>query len=458
MTYGDFGNSYQMFPSYLYMLRMSNPGTLYDLEMKDDGKFHHMFVALGQSVAAFEKGYLRPVIIVDGTHLKGRNGGILFVAVTKDENEAIFSLAPDDLLIVSNQHKSIRNVVECVYPNVPHGLCYYHLQKNLAHYGLHVAAVFKATTYSYRSDDFQRNFSALQILKVNAHTRLDTIGVERWARSKCPVRRTSFTTSNAIETMNSRLLWARQLLPIASLIESYRAIMEKWFDRQRLSAASRSHELTEVVEGKLHVLSKRVGNWMFEGRRRTCLVLKMIMHSTLSISRIELVVVLSSTWMTFRVVMLVPLLGLQVTDFIGRYFKQSVLLATYMERIVPVPHPTYWNVPDEISAYVVKPPDITVHAGRPKLSRARSIVEGPPKSRPQVCSRCKGGGHNARRCTVQLLALDLNVPVEGVEQPDARRRRKKKCGVSVLCTRLDPNRVLIGTNRVRNHVPMNSQP
>ncbi|XP_057808460.1 uncharacterized protein LOC131022936 [Salvia miltiorrhiza] len=93
MTYGDFGNSYQMLPSYLYMLRMSNPGTLYDLEMKDDGKFHHMFVALGQSVAAFEKGYLRPVIVVDGTHLKGRNGGILFVAVTKDGNEAIFSLA-----------------------------------------------------------------------------------------------------------------------------------------------------------------------------------------------------------------------------------------------------------------------------------------------------------------------------------------------------------------------------
>ncbi|XP_057779745.1 uncharacterized protein LOC130998337 [Salvia miltiorrhiza] len=366
MAYGDFGNSYQMLPSYLYMLRMSNPGTLYDLEMKDDGKFHHTFVALGQSVAAFEKGYLRPVIVVDGTHLKERNGGILFVAVTKDGNEGIFPLAvglgpiendeswtwffhrlrtcfgqPDDLLIVSDQHKSIRNAVECVYPNVPHGLCYYHLQKNLAHYGLHVAAVFKAVAYSYRSDDFQRNFSALQVLNVNAHTRLDTIGVERWARSKCPVRRTSFMTSNAAETMNSRLLWARRL-PVASLIETYRAIMEKWFDRRRLSTASRSHELTEVVEEKLHVAVEAgrqldvrgTTTHMFSVEDDHAFYIVDLENRTCSCAQFDL------DDITCRHACgAIRRAGLQVTDFVGRYFKQSVLLATYMERIVPVPHP-----------------------------------------------------------------------------------------------------------------------
>ncbi|XP_057779740.1 uncharacterized protein LOC130998330 [Salvia miltiorrhiza] len=343
ITYGDFGNSYQMLPSYLCMLRMSNPDTLYDLEMKADGEFHHMFVALGQSMAAFGNSYLMPVIVVNGTHLKGMNSGILFVAVTKDGNEGIFPLAvglgpiendeswtwffhrprsffgqPDDLLIVSDQHKSIRNAAECVYPNVPHGLCYYHLQKNLAHYGLHVAAVFKAAAYSYRSDDFHRNFSALEVLKVNAHTRLDTIGVERWARSKCPVRRTSFMTSNAAETMNSRLLWARRL-PVASLIESYRAILEKWFDARCLSTASRSHELIEACRIASH-------------------------------------------------------------GFCWKIFQTIRVVGHIHGAIVPVPHPMYWNVPESISAYVVKPPDITEHAGHPKMSRARSAVEGPPKS------------------------------------------------------------------------------
>lgn len=33
------------------------------------------------------------MIVVDGTHLKGKNKGVLFVAVTKDGNEQIFPLA-----------------------------------------------------------------------------------------------------------------------------------------------------------------------------------------------------------------------------------------------------------------------------------------------------------------------------------------------------------------------------
>lgn len=51
-----------------------------------------MFLALGPCIHTFES-CLRPVIIVDGTHPKGKNKGILFVVVTKDNNEQVFSLA-----------------------------------------------------------------------------------------------------------------------------------------------------------------------------------------------------------------------------------------------------------------------------------------------------------------------------------------------------------------------------
>lgn len=33
------------------------------------------------------------VIVVDGTHLKGKNKGVLFVVVTKDGNEGVSPLA-----------------------------------------------------------------------------------------------------------------------------------------------------------------------------------------------------------------------------------------------------------------------------------------------------------------------------------------------------------------------------
>ena len=81
MVYGEPNESYQRLPSYLYLLRQRNLGTIYDLQPTRDSVFCHMFVALGQCIRSFVQ--LRPIIVIDGTHLKGRNHGILFVAIMK---------------------------------------------------------------------------------------------------------------------------------------------------------------------------------------------------------------------------------------------------------------------------------------------------------------------------------------------------------------------------------------
>lgn len=57
-------------------------------------------------------------------------------------------------------------------------------------------------------------------------------------------------TSNAVECFNSRLLWARRL-PICSLIEVLRNVIEKWFDKRRTMAMGRDHLLTEEAYRKL---------------------------------------------------------------------------------------------------------------------------------------------------------------------------------------------------------------
>ncbi|XP_057771214.1 uncharacterized protein LOC130991029 [Salvia miltiorrhiza] len=91
-TYSDFNMSYVRLPSYLYLLKQRNPGTVYDLQTTRERVFCHIFITLGQSIRAFEQ-YLQPVIVIDGTHLKGKNRGVLFVAVIKDVNDQVFPLA-----------------------------------------------------------------------------------------------------------------------------------------------------------------------------------------------------------------------------------------------------------------------------------------------------------------------------------------------------------------------------
>ena len=54
-------------------------------------RFKYMFVAYSASITGWK--YCRPLIVVDGTFLKGKYKGTLFVACAKDGNNGIFPLA-----------------------------------------------------------------------------------------------------------------------------------------------------------------------------------------------------------------------------------------------------------------------------------------------------------------------------------------------------------------------------
>ncbi|XP_057803545.1 uncharacterized protein LOC131018865 [Salvia miltiorrhiza] len=219
---------------------------------------------------------MRPIIVVDGTHLKGRNKGILFVAVTKDDNEQVFSMAfgigpiendeswkwflyrlksaygeNSETSIVSNAHISIENAVKEVYSHATHGLCYYHLLNKITRYGKTAVVLYQKAAYAYRESDFDKAMTSLKALKEDGgtYTQLMQVGPERWARSKCLVRLYSFLTSNIAESFNSRLLWARRL-PICSMVEAIRHIIEKWFDERQEAAKTFSVDVTPDWRGR----------------------------------------------------------------------------------------------------------------------------------------------------------------------------------------------------------------
>lgn len=92
---GTTTSSYLQLPNYLKRLVVANPGTITSLftETIDSGgeRFKYMFVAFGASIQGYE--YMRKVIVVDGTHLKGKYAGCLLTASAQDGNYQIFPLA-----------------------------------------------------------------------------------------------------------------------------------------------------------------------------------------------------------------------------------------------------------------------------------------------------------------------------------------------------------------------------
>ncbi|KAL8474606.1 hypothetical protein ACS0TY_031163 [Phlomoides rotata] len=101
--------------------------------------------------------------------------------------------------------------------------------------------------------------------------RLITANPRRWVRVLCVFNRYEFMTYNAAETWNSKILWAR-MLPIVSMLECVRIIMETWFTERRDAALKHNQTLCEVVSRKISDLRRQesvlnvtsLGNYIYK--------------------------------------------------------------------------------------------------------------------------------------------------------------------------------------------------
>ncbi|KAK2646717.1 hypothetical protein Ddye_021912 [Dipteronia dyeriana] len=112
-------------------------------------------MSIGASLRGFQT-CMRLVITVDGTKLKGRFGGIVFVTTAKDGNELVYRIAfgyddleinlswewfldclkgslghNDDLVFISDRHPSIEARISKVFPYATLTICCWHFLKNI---------------------------------------------------------------------------------------------------------------------------------------------------------------------------------------------------------------------------------------------------------------------------------------------------------------------------------------
>ena len=83
LAYGKADESFQQLPSYLHMLKETNPNTVTTIMTDENNRFLYSFFALGASIQGFLS-YIRQVIAVDATYLKGEYKGVIFVNACKD--------------------------------------------------------------------------------------------------------------------------------------------------------------------------------------------------------------------------------------------------------------------------------------------------------------------------------------------------------------------------------------
>ncbi|XP_060178363.1 uncharacterized protein LOC132608345 [Lycium barbarum] len=217
---GEPAKSYKKLSGYIYILDKTYPGSHIRMKKTSENEFLYLFIALYAFIKGFE--CCRPIVVVDGSHIKTAYNGTFVSASTMDGAGNILPLAygvidsendkswtwffeqfkeayglRESMCVVSDRHESIIKVVSKVYPNVPHFACIWHLWKNVE-------------TVDIRVKDY-----------------LELAGREKWSRLYAPVNQAWTMTSNIAESINSALVQAREL-PIFDFLEEVRIMFGRW--------------------------------------------------------------------------------------------------------------------------------------------------------------------------------------------------------------------------------------
>ncbi|XP_038902295.1 uncharacterized protein LOC120088929 [Benincasa hispida] len=179
----------------------------------------YMFMALGPCIRGFSS--CRPMIIIDGSHLKGKYKGTMLVGISMDGNNQVYPLV---YAIVDNETdrawKWFMSNLKCAIGEPPNLVFVSDRAENT------IVGMFKNAARAFRMAEFQVHWDQLRILRNGAVSRyLEDIGLERWARVYQTERRYDNMTSNSAECFNSLTKEYRQL-PIMCLLEHVQGLIQ----------------------------------------------------------------------------------------------------------------------------------------------------------------------------------------------------------------------------------------
>ncbi|XP_038887220.1 uncharacterized protein LOC120077410 [Benincasa hispida] len=200
------------------------------------------------------------MVIVDNIHLKSKYKGTMIVGVVMDGYNQQYPLAYaivdsendqalkwfmtnlktaieecPNLVFVPYRGQSIANVVDIVFLNSYHGLCTFHLKRNMEKYFKDEAIrkLFHDACRVYRKLEFKHHWVQIVNYKNGSLARyLEDAGIQQWARCYQSENRYDNMTSNSVECFNAFTKEPR-VLPITLLLEYTRGLLQGWFhDRQ----------------------------------------------------------------------------------------------------------------------------------------------------------------------------------------------------------------------------------
>ncbi|KAL8554989.1 hypothetical protein ACS0TY_002973 [Phlomoides rotata] len=261
---GDPEAQYAKLWSYAGEIRKTNPGSSMIIGTEVNNgvtQFSKAYVCFDAMKRGFVAG-CRPIIGVDGCHLKSKYGGVLLTAVGVDGNNNLYPLAyavvdkengeiwewflsvlkadlnlkNDEITFMSDKQKGLIQAMEAVFPGVDHRFCVRHMHNNLKTAGYtglaYKQAMWKAAC-SCTEGEFRCRMRELKQLNEGAWEWFNDKPGHQWSKaffsekSKCDM-----LLNNVCESFNSAILDARGKA-IITMLEWIREYLMKRLQKNR---------------------------------------------------------------------------------------------------------------------------------------------------------------------------------------------------------------------------------
>ncbi|XP_009769526.2 uncharacterized protein [Nicotiana sylvestris] len=321
-------------------------------------EFMYVYISLYAFIKGFD--HCRPIVVVDGSHLKSYYTGTFVSASTLDgaENDAAWTWFfeqfkivygyRENMYIVSDRNECIIKSISRVYPDVPHFACIWHLWNN-----------------------------KVEKVDIRVKEYLELAGYEKWARLYAPVNRGWTMTSNIAESINAALVSAREL-PIYDFLEEVRKMFGRWNCSNR-KEATQTHTtlgkkyqemltLNEAMSTRITVVpSTAYLHTVNDGGRNytICLLERKCVCGRFQVDELPC----PHAWAVLKSMLLMP------EEYCSNYYKPNTVVMTYDVPVYPLPDRNNWNIPAHIAKEVVLPPKWKRPPGRPKKKRDKPLSE-----------------------------------------------------------------------------------
>ncbi|XP_022891757.1 uncharacterized protein LOC111406598 [Olea europaea var. sylvestris] len=390
-------DSFQKLSSYCQVLGENNPGTVTHIELDSRDRFHYFFLAFGASIRGYMQ-YLRPVVCINGSHLKGPYKGTLLLATAQDANKQIYPLAwgivdsktnrswmwfmsnlkdligdSDELVFVSDRKRSIERAITHLFPLSRHCCCMWHVEKNLIqrHFNASSVFLFKRAATTYRVEEFKRLMGQIRRVSERCYRYLEKADFSFWSLALFVGDRYNIMTNNNAESLNSVLRHARSL-PITCLVEHIRKTM------QRLRAHELTNSLTQVgISNDTEIMD-------FSNNKCTC--------REFQLNRMPCAHVTHGATLS----------GKSLYNLCSPYYTSEYWRGAYMEVIYPVTREVDWDVSNEILGTHILPPTVRRPPGRPPTRCKQARYES--TSQLRKCTRCGRLDHNRTTCSNPIVS------------------------------------------------------